>query len=197
MRRSLVLAALLVAGLAQAAPTRYDLDTRHTQVRFGWSHFGFSHMTGRFDAVDARFQFDPADPAKSSIVVDIPIASIDTGVPALDEHLKSADFFDATKYPTATFRSTKVESVGPKALKVSGDLSLHGVTRPVVLDVTINQIGPYPMGGRTSAGFDASTTLKRSDWGIAAYVPNVSDEITLSISTEAHVPKHDGGEVTR
>ena len=192
MRRTLVLAALLVAGLAQAAPVRYDLDPHHTQVRFGWSHFGFSHMVGRFDEVKAQFQFDPADPTKSSVVVEIPIASIDTGVPALDEHLKSADFFDAARYPTATFRSTRVESAGPKALKVSGDLDLHGVTRPVVLDVTINQVGPYPMGGRASAGFDASTTLKRSDWGIAAYVPNVSDEITLSISTEAHVPKDDG-----
>ena len=192
MRRSIVLAALLVAGLAQAAPTRYDLDPHHTQVRFGWTHFGFSHMTGRFDEVQAKFQFDPQAPAKSSITVDIPIAGIDTGVPALDEHLKSADFFDAAQYPTATFRSTKVESVGPKALKVTGDLTLHGVTKPVVLDVTINQVGPYPMGGRASAGFDASTTLKRSDWGIAAYVPNVSDEITLSISTEAHVPKDEG-----
>lgn len=192
MRRSIVLAALLVAGLAQAAPTRYDLDPHHTQVRFGWTHFGFSHMTGRFDQVQAKFQFDPQAPANSSITVDIPIAGIDTGVPALDEHLKSADFFDAAQYPTATFRSTKVESVGPKTLKVTGDLTLHGVTRPVVLDVTINQVGPYPMGGRPSAGFDASTTLKRSDWGIKAYVPNVSDEITLSISTEAHVPKDDG-----
>lgn len=192
MRRSIVLAALLVAGLAQAAPTRYDLDPHHTQVRFGWTHFGFSHMTGRFDQVQAKFQFDPQAPANSSITVDIPIAGIDTGVPALDEHLKSADFFDAAQFPTATFRSTKVESVGPKALKVTGDLTLHGVTKPVVLDVTINQVGPYPMGGRPSAGFDASTTLKRSDWGIKAYVPNVSDEITLSISTEAHVPKDDG-----
>lgn len=192
MRRSFVFAALFVAGLAQAAPTRYDLDARHTQVRFGWTHFGFSHMTGRFDQVQAQFQFDPQDPAKSSVVVDIPIAGIDTGVPALDEHLKSADFFDATQYPTATFRSTRVDSVGPKALKVTGDLTLHGVTKPVVLDVTINQVGPYPMGGRASAGFDASTTLRRSDWGIKAYVPNVSDEITLSISTEAHVPRDDG-----
>lgn len=192
MRRALVLVALFAAGLAQAAPTRYDLDARHTQVRFGWTHFGFSHMTGRFDQVQAKFQFDPQEPTQSSVVVEIPIAGIDTGVPALDEHLKSADFFDAAKYPTATFRSTRVESVGAKALKVTGDLTLHGVTKPVVLDVTINQVGPYPMGGLASAGFDASTTLRRSDWGIKAYVPNVSDEITLSISTEAHVPKGDG-----
>jgi len=191
MRRSFLLIALLVAGVAQATTTRYDLDAKHTQVRFGWTHFGFSHQVGRFDQFDAQFQFDPADPTKSTLSVTIPIASIDTGVPALDEHLRSADFFDATKFPTATFKSTKVEAVGPKALKVSGDLTLHGVTKPVVLDVTINQIGPYPMGGRPSAGFDATATLKRSDFGIDRYVPNVSDDIALAITTEAHLPKPD------
>lgn len=191
MRRSLLLAALFVSGVALAAPTRYDLDAKHTQVRFGWSHLGFSHQVGRFDRFDAQFQFDPADPTRSTLAVDIPIASIDTGVPALDEHLRSPDFFDAAKFPTATFRSTKVEAVGSKALKVSGDLTLHGVTRPVVLDVTINQIGPYPMGGRPSAGFDATTTLKRSDFGIDRFAPNVSDEIALTITAEAHLPKPD------
>ena len=189
MRRSALLFSLLaVAGLAQATPVRYDLDAKHTQVRFGWSHFGFSHQEGRFDQVDAQFQFDATDPTKSTLAVTIPVASLDTGVPALDEHLKSPDFFDAAQFPTATFKSTKVEAVGPKALKVSGDLTLHGVTKPVVLDVTINQVGPYPMGGRPAAGFDATTTLKRSDFGITQYVPNVSDDIALSITAEAHLP---------
>ena len=191
MRRSFLFAALLVSGVALAAPTRYDLDSKHTQVRFGWSHLGFSHQVGRFDKFDAQFQFDPADATKSTLVVEIPIDSIDTGVAALDEHLRSPDFFDAAKFPTATFKSTKVEAVGPKALKVSGDLTLHGVTKPVVFDVTINQIGPYPMGGRPAAGFDATTTLKRSDFGIDRYVPNVSDEIALTITAEAHLPKPD------
>jgi len=192
MRRSLLIfVALLAAGIAQAAPTRYDLDPKHTQVRFGWSHLGFSHQVGRFDEFDAKFQFDPVDPTRSTLEVTIPIAGIDTGVAALDEHLRSPDFFDAGKYPTATFRSTKVEAVGTKALKVSGDLTLHGVTKPVVLDVTINQVGPYPMGGRPAAGFDATTTLKRSDFGISKYVPNVSDDIALSITTEAQLPKPD------
>lgn len=189
MRRSVLLAALLAVGVAQAAPTRYDLDPKHTQVRFGWTHLGFSHQVGRFDTFDAQFQFDPADPTKSTLSVTIPIAGIDTGVAALDEHLRSPDFFDASKFPTATFKSTKVEAAGPKALKVSGDLTLHGVTKPVVLDVTINQVGPYPMGGRPAAGFDATATLKRSDFGIDRFVPNVSDEIALSITTEAQLPK--------
>ena len=191
MRRSLLLAVLFVSGVAFAAPTRYDLDPKHTQVRFGWTHLGFSHQAGRFDKFDAQFQFDAADPTKSTLVVNIPVESIDTGVAALDEHLRSPDFFDAAKFPTATFKSTKVEAAGPKALKVSGDLTLHGVTKPVVLDVTINQIGPYPMGGRPAAGFDATTTLKRSDFGIDRFVPNVSDEIALTITAEAQLPKPD------
>jgi polyisoprenoid-binding protein YceI len=191
MRRSLLLAALFVSGVALAAPTRYDLDPKHTQVRFGWSHLGFSHQVGRFDHFDAQFQFDPEDPTQSTLAVDIPIASIDTGVPALDEHLRSPDFFDAAKFPVATFRSTRVEAAGPKALKVSGNLTLHGVTKPVVLDVTINQIGPYPMGGRPAAGFDATTTIRRSDFGVDRFVPNVSDEIALTITAEAHLPKPD------
>ncbi|MFL6593119.1 MAG: YceI family protein [Luteimonas sp.] len=181
-------ALLLAAGLATAAPVRYDLDPNHTRIDFSWTHFGFSHPMGRFDRFDGDFRFDPADPTKSSVTVTIPLDSIDTGVPKLDTHLKTADFFDVTKYPTATFKSTRVERNGEHGLKVTGDLALHGVTKPVVLDVVVNKIGQHPMAGRAAAGFDASATIKRSDFGISNYVPNVSDEILLSISTEAMVP---------
>jgi polyisoprenoid-binding protein YceI len=183
-----ILAALLLAaGAAVAAPVQYDLDPNHTRIDFSWTHFGFSHPMGRFDKFDADFRFDPADPSKSTVSVTIPVDGIDTGVAKLDAHLKSPDFFDAARYPTATFKSTHVESSGAHALKVAGNLTLHGVTRPVVLDVVVNRIGPHPMGGRAAAGFDATTTIKRSDFGISNYVPNVSDEIAISISTEAMV----------
>jgi polyisoprenoid-binding protein YceI len=175
---------LLAAGSTIAAPVRYDLDPNHTQVAFSWTHFGFSHPAGRFDKVDGDFRFDPADPTRSTVTVTIPVDSIDTGVAKLDAHLKSPDFFDAARYPTATFKSTHVERAGDHGLKVSGELTLHGVTKPVVLDVVINKVGPHPMGGRAAAGFDARTTVKRSDFGISNYVPNVSDEITISITTE-------------
>jgi polyisoprenoid-binding protein YceI len=189
MTRSLLLASLLLAaGTTVAAPVPYRLDPKHTQVHFGWSHFGFSHLEGRFDKFDADFRFDPADPTRSSVTVTIPVDSIDTGVPALDEHLRSADFFDAAQFPTATFKSSKVERIGDNALKVSGDLTMHGVTRPVVLDVTINKVGPHPMAKRAAAGFDARATIRRSDFGITYLVPNVSDEIALTITTEAMVP---------
>jgi len=184
----LATALLLAAGSATAAPVRYDLDPNHTRIDFSWTHFGFSHPMGRFDRFDGDFRFDPADPTKSSVTVTFPIDSIDTGVAKLDAHLKTDEFFDVAKYPTATFKSTRVERSGEHGLKVAGDLTLHGVTKPVVLDVTVNKVGRHPMAGRDAAGFDASATIKRSDFGISNYVPNVSDEIRLSISTEAMVP---------
>ena len=193
---SLLAALLLATGVAHADPVRYNLDPNHTQVEFSWSHFGFSHITGRFDKVEGNFQFDPVDPTRSSIDVSIPITSIDTGVGALDEHLQSPDFFDAAQFPVATFKSDKVERGAGNALKVSGALTIHGVSRPAVLDVTVNKVGEHPMAGRAAAGFDAKTTIKRSDFGISKFVPNVSDEITIAISTETMVPKSEAATAT-
>jgi polyisoprenoid-binding protein YceI len=156
-----------------------------------WSHFGFSNPIAHFGQVDGSITYDPAKPSASSVEVTIPLAGLNSHVAAFDEHLRSEDFFDAAKYPTITFKSTKVEAAGDKKLKVSGDLTVHGVTKPVVLDVTINKVGEQPMAKRAAAGFDASTTIKRSDFGIAKYVPNVSDEVTIHITTEAIVPKPD------
>lgn len=187
--RLFVASLLLFAGAAVAAPIKYDIDPNHTQVVFSWNHFGFSHLAGHFEKVQGDFQFDPTDPTKSSIAVTIPITSMHTGVAKLDEDMQSADFFDAAKFPTATFKSTHVQKVGAHGLKISGDLTIHGVTRPAVLDVTINRIGKHPMAGRAAAGFDAKTTIKRSDFGIAKYVPNVSDEIAIAITSETMVPK--------
>ncbi|MDB6164630.1 MAG: yceI-like domain protein [Xanthomonadaceae bacterium] len=182
---SILAAALLtMAGAASAKPAHFNLDPNHTQVAISWTHFGFSHPAARFDSVTGDFNFDVVDPTHSSIVVTIPIASLDTGVPALDKHLKSPDFFDAGRFPTATFKSTSVQRVGEHGLKVSGDLTIHGVTKPAVLDVTVNKIGDHPMGG-VAAGFDAKTVVRRSDFGITKYVPNVSDDIAITITTEA------------
>ncbi len=179
----------VVAGASFAAPVNYELDPGHTHVFFSWTHFGFSHPAGRFNKIEGDFQFDAVDPTKSSLTVTIPISSIDTGVAKLDEDLRGADFFDAAKFPTAMFKSTHLRRVGAHGLKVDGILTIHGVTKPAVLDVTINKIGMHPMAGGPAAGFDAMTTIKRSDFGIAKYVPNVSDEIAISITTEAMGPK--------
>ena len=184
--RRLVLATLIAAASFSAqAADKYDIDPNHTQVQFTYSHMGFSNITGRFDEVNGDFLFDAADPTKSSVSITIPVASISTGVAKLDEHLLKADFFDATRFPTATFKSTAVTAAGEGKLAVAGDLTIHGVTRPVVLDVTINGIGEHPMRKVPAAGFDASARIKRSDFGVGAYVPTVGDEVTLTITVAA------------
>jgi polyisoprenoid-binding protein YceI len=184
--RLFVFAGLLAFAFAvQAAPVTYTMDPNHTQVLFTWNHFGFSNPTANFNQVKGTVVYDAADPGKSSVEVSMPLAGLDTHVPALDAHLKEADFFDAAKDPVVTFRSTRVEAAGPGKLKVTGDLTVHGVTRPVTLDVTINKAGTQPAWKAQAVGFDATATLKRSDFGVSRYVPMVSDEIRIHITTEA------------
>ncbi|HEX5305126.1 MAG TPA: YceI family protein [Dyella sp.] len=192
MRAMKVLALAAVLGTsfaAQAAPTTYKLDPTHTMVLFSWNHFGFSNPTANIGISDGTLVFDEANPAKSSVEVTMPLANLDTHVSALDEHLKKADFFDAAKYPVITFKSTKVEPLGGDKFKVTGDLTVHGVTKPVVLDATLNKAGIQPMLKVPAIGFDATGTIKRSDFGVAAYVPNVSDEVQIRITTEGAVDK--------
>lgn len=182
----LALATLIAAASFSAhAADKYDIDPTHTQVQFTYNHMGFSNITGRFDQVQGDFLFDAVDPTQSSVSITIPVASLSTGVAKLDDHLLTADFFDATQFPTATFKSTAVTAAGEGKLAVAGDLTIHGVTRPVVLDVTVNGIGEHPMRKLPAAGFDASLRIKRSEFGVGAYVPVVGDEVTLSITVEA------------
>ena len=184
--KTLVLAGLFALATAPAfAADAYKIDPTHTQVEFTYSHFGFSNITGRFDKVESEFAFDAADPSQSSVSVTIPMDSISTGVAKLDEHLLSADFFDAAQYPTATFTSTGVTVAGEGKLAVAGDLTIHGVTRPVVMDVTINKVGEHPMSKKQAAGFDASFEIKRSEFGVGGYAPAVSDEVRIEITVEA------------
>ncbi|MGE7137182.1 YceI family protein [Luteibacter sp. NPDC031894] len=185
--RYVALAGLLAtAGTAVAAPVTYKLDPGHTMVLFSWNHFGFSNPSANLGQVDGTLVYDEKDPSKATVEATLPMAGLDTFVPKLDEHLKSADFLDAAKYPNVTFKSTKVTPAGKGKLKVVGDLTVHGVTKPVTLDVTLNKVGPHPMMKMQTIGFDATTTLKRSDFGVGAYVPNVSDEIKVRITSEAH-----------
>ena len=186
----LALAGLLATAFAaQAAPVSYKLDPGHTMVLFSWSHFGFSNPTANLGLGEGTLVFDAADPAKSSVQVTLPLAKLDTHVSALDEHLKKPDFFDADKYPVVTFKSTRVEALGGNRFKVTGNLTVHGVTRPVVLDARLNKAGQHPMMKVPAIGFDATATIKRSDFGVGAYVPAVSDEIRIRITTEAKAGK--------
>jgi polyisoprenoid-binding protein YceI len=186
MFRKLALAAALtaVSFTATAAPEKYEFDQGHTNVVFSWNHFGLSNPSARFDKVEGELLLDVADLTKSSVSVTIPIDSLDAGFDKFNEHLRSSDFFDLAKFPAATFKSTKVEKAGDNKLKVSGDLTIHGVTKPATLDVTVNKVGEHPMSKKPAAGFDASITIKRSDFGIGNYVPNVSDEVKIHITTE-------------
>lgn len=184
---ALLALAVATAGAANAAT--YKIDSRHTQVHFTYLHQGYAQLSGRFNQVEGALEFDPANPAASSIQVELPIASLSTGVPALDEHLRSADFFDAEKFPTASFRSTKVRVLDATHLELAGELSIHGVTRPAVFAVTINRVGEHAMRKTAMAGFEATATIRRSEFGVDRMLTSVPDEVQLRISMEAAVPR--------
>lgn len=164
----------------------YVLDTSHANVIFNIAHMGFSHYFGRFNTMNATLAFDAKDLEKSTLNVTVDVDSIDTNNATLEGELRSSQWFDTTKYPTATFTSTRVERTGETTGKVHGDLTLHGVTRPVVLDVTFNGAGVKPMVNIEALGFSAQTTIRRSDFGIPNGIPMVGDLVTLSIETEFH-----------
>lgn len=186
-----VLAATLLAASAYAfaAPVTYTIDPNHTDVVAQWNHFGFSNPIAHFGQAEGTITYDPDNVSASKVEVVLPLAGLNSHVAAFDEHLRNADFFDAEKYPQVTFRSTAVESAGEGKLKITGDLTIKDITRPVVLDATINKVGENPMTGQPAAGFDAVATIKRTDFGLGLYAPNVSDEVQLRITTEAGVPK--------
>jgi polyisoprenoid-binding protein YceI len=179
------LVALSVAVPALAADT-YKLDPFHTAIGFHINHFGFSNPSGKFMNVDGTLLLDEKNPAASKVTATIPIATVDTGVAKLDEHLKTKDFFDAETYPTATFVSDKIDVTGKDTAKVHGILTLRGVAKPVTLDVKLNRLAENMMKKQT-AGFTASTTLKRSDFGMSTFVPALGDDIRIDIETEANL----------
>lgn len=185
--RLLSAAALLAFAVAPAfaAPVTYKLDPSHTNVIAQWNHFGFSNPFANFGNVEGTLVYDAANIGNSSVQVTLPLSGLEAFTPKFNEHLRSADFFDAAKFPNATFKSTRVEAAGEGKLKVSGELTITDITRPVVLDVTLNKAGEHPMKKVPAIGFDATATVKRSDFGVGAYAPMVSDEVALKITTEA------------
>jgi polyisoprenoid-binding protein YceI len=191
MKRPLATAFILsslVAGSASAADT-YSLDSSHTSVNWWASHLGFSHSSGKFATTTGTVTLDEAKPENSKVEVTIDTNSIMSGVPKLDEHLRNKDFLDTAKFPTATFVSDKVELTGKDTAKVTGTLTLHGVAKPVVLDVKLNKLGEHPMSKKKTAGFSAKTTLKRSDFGVSYGLPAVGDEVRIEIESEANIVK--------
>ncbi|NUB05444.1 YceI family protein [Azospirillum sp. Vi22] len=189
MKRLLAAAALsaLVALplTAQAAPVAYKLDPAHTAVVFIVDHLGFAKAMGRFNTFAGELSFDKDAADKSSLSVTIDTTSVDTNHAKRDEHLKSPDFFNAKEFPKMTFKSTKIETTGDKTGKLHGDLTLLGVTKPVVLDVTFNKDGVSPASKQETVGFSARGTIKRSDFGMKYGVPNIGDDIQIIIESEA------------
>ena len=186
MIRHLILATSLAVASLPLQATPYTLEPDYTQGVFRWNHLGFSSPAAQFAQGQGTLEFDRADPTRSSVEVTIPLSTLSTGVPALDDDFRSTDFFDTARFPTATFKSTKVEKgMAMDTLEVIGQLTLHGVTRPVTLEVTVVKIGTNPRSGLPTVGFDATATLKRSDFGLGRYVPQVGDEVQLHLTSQA------------
>lgn len=185
---ALGLAVSSVATFSMAKPVAYTIDPGHTATVFSWSHFGFSTPSANFSDIQGTITVDNEKPANSSVNVTIPVSSINTNVKALDEHIQKAEFFDVEKYPNITFKSTKVQALGKNKYKITGDLTIKGVTKPVVLDAMLNKQAVHPMTKLQTIGFNATTSFNRSAFNVGAYVPNVGDKITVNITTEASVP---------
>lgn len=187
-----IAATLLAASLASpvfAAPQVYQFDKAHTNIIFFISHLGFSNMEGEFKKFDGTLNFDPENIAASSVQVSIQVDGVATDVPALDEHLQKPDFFNAAQFPSMDFASTAVTVASDNHLTVTGNLTLLGVSKPVTLDVLLNKAGPHPFSKAPAAGFSATTTIKRSDFGMNFMQGMLGDEVSIRIETEAQVAK--------
>ncbi len=187
MKRALLAAALIAstATTAFASAEKYVLDASHSQIVFSYNHLGFSTTWGMFSGFEGDIAFDQENPAASSVSVSMPLSSMFTGWEGRLNHFMSKDFFDATDDETISFTSTGIEVTGDSTAKITGDLTLNGVTKAVVLDATLNQIGEHPMAKKPWAGFNATTTLVRSEYNLGQFAPFVSDEVEVMISIEA------------
>lgn len=174
------LAAQPAVDISKIAAGTYKTDPAHTQVAFTINHLGFTEYRGTVADATGQLVLDPKNPAAATVNIEIPISNIATNSAGLTKHLHGPDFFDSAKYPTATFRSTKVVVNGQEA-KITGDLTLRGVTKPVTLDARLTGAGPNPMTKAPTVGFGATTTIKRSDFGMTYALPAVGDAVQLQI----------------
>ncbi|GAA6159021.1 YceI family protein [Ruegeria sp. HU-ET01832] len=184
------LAVLLTMGATTALSESgsYELDPGHSQVLFSYDHIGFSETFGMFSGFSGEIEFNEDDPSASSVTVSMPVKSMITGWDARLQHFMSDDFFSASDGDVVTFASTSIEVTGDNTANISGDLTMNGVTKSVVLETTLNKSAPYPFGpkeGTPTLGLAATATIVRSEFGLGAFAPAVSDEIELLINIEA------------
>ena len=188
---STLAAVLATQGIAQQVASTtpasvragtYSIEPSHTQVTFSVSHFGFTEYSGLFSGASGSLQIDPAHPATAKLEVSMPVARVQTTSAKLDDELKGDQWFDAARFPTATFASTKVTPAGSGRATIAGNLTLHGVTRPVILKARFVGAGVNPLDKSETIGFSATGTIKRSAFGVKQYVPLIGDDVTLSIA---------------
>jgi len=174
----------LLLGLPLAvAADAYKVDGMHSMPSFTFKHLNLSSFRGRFETTTGTIEFDPVQHSGTADIV-IDIDSVSTGVPMLDQFLKSAKFFDSARFPTATFKSSSFKFSGEQLVSVSGDLSLHGITKPLVLEIVYLSCREHPLLNIPSCGADAIVTIKRSEFGLDAFIGNDSDEVKVDISVE-------------
>ena len=171
-------------SIAFAAPETYMIEPTHSMPRFEYSHLGYSLQLSRFDTTSGKIIIDRA--AKTgSVDVTIDAKSVNTGSALFNEHIQGEDFFNTAKYPTITYKSTKVKFDGDKVVSVEGDLTIKGVTKPVTLTVNTFLCMPHPMMKKDACGATATAKVKRTDFNMGKYAPYVSDEVTLTIPVES------------
>ena len=199
--RSALIAGAFAAAVSPAAAETFKVDITHSSFVFSANHIGYTNVFGLFRDWEGEFTFDQKAPDQAKVKITVKADSVDTndrrlqangGIRGRDEHLRSADFFNAKEFPTFTFESTKVEKTGEKTGKLHGNITLLGVTKPVVFDVTFNKVAPHPVPaykGVLTAGFTIRGTIKRTDWGMKTAVPAISDDVTLYIEIEAQEKK--------
>lgn len=187
MKKALSLTAFLATFAAPvlAAPEAFTLDASHSQIIFSYNHLGYSTTFGMFSGFEGEIMFDQANPENSTVSVSMPTASMFTGWEQRDGHFTSPDLLNAAAHELVTFTSTSIEVTGEDTANITGDLTLNGVTKSVVLDANLNKVAPHPRAEKLWAGFDATTTLLRSDFNAGLAAPFVSDEVEVRISIEA------------
>ena len=188
MKKLITLAiAATLSTAAFAAPETYTIEGTHTFPRFEYSHFGYSLQQSRFDKTTGSITLDKA--ARTGAVdVTIDATSVNTGYPLFNQHIQGEDFFDTAKYPTITYKSTKVNFDGDKPATIEGNLTVKGITKPVTLTVTSFHCMPHPMLKKDACGANATATIKRSEFNAGKYAPYVGDDVKLTIAVEAYKP---------
>lgn len=173
-----------IADIADMPSGEYGLDTGHGYITFSYSHFGYSNPHVGFNTFDLTMNLDSDNVENSSVEVVIDATSVDSRVPAFDGHLNGPNFFNTAEHPTITFNSTSMTATGENTYDVVGDLTIKGITKSVTLAATINKAANHPRRNTPIVGVDATTSVLRSEFDMARAVPNVSDEVTISISVE-------------